>query len=264
MIKSIFTDLQKLAYLNSGYIIRKNFFSNEEVKILQFETEKLFKAGKFKNVATAEDQTESFSKKNLQLIPLFEHSRIFRSLPYQKKVVKAISELIGDPYILHTDQIFLKPANNGIGTSWHQDNSYFKIDDPLKGVALWIAINDANLENGSMRLIPGLHMKLLDHERDPNSNHHIRCFPQEENAKVIELKAGGAIFFCYGVPHCTAANFSNKDRAGVAYHYIHEDFCTEEVNCYPNYCRYITGKKSSGGMNEYGLEVECEFFFNNY
>ena len=43
--------------------------------------------------------------------------------------------------------------------------------------------------------------------------------------------------------------------------YIHEDFFTDQVNCYPNYCRYITGKKSSGGMNEYGLEVEDEFFF---
>ena len=261
MTKSIFTDSQKSTYLKEGYIIRKNFFSNEEVDILQSETQKLFKAGKFKNVATEEDETESFSKKNLQLIPLFEHSRIFRSLPYQKKVVKAISELIGDPYILHTDQIFLKPANDGFGTSWHQDNSYFKINDPLKGVALWIAINDANLENGAMKLIPGMHMKLLYHERDPNSDHHIRCFPQEEKAVAIELKAGGAIFFCYGVPHCTGANVSNKDRAGVAYHYIHEDFITDQVNCYPNYCRYITGEKSSGGMNEYGLEVEDEFFF---
>mgnify|MGYP001160943784 CR=1 FL=1 len=260
MKKSIFTDSEILSYFNEGYIIRDNFFSDEEIYILQSETEKLFKAGKFKNVATKEDGSESFSKKNLQLIPLFEHSRIFRSLPYQKKVIKAISELIGDPYILHTDQIFFKPANIGLGTSWHQDNSYFKIDDPLKGVALWIAINDANLENGALKLIPGMHMKLLYHERDPNSDHHIRCFPQEDNAIAVELKAGGVIFFCYGVPHCTGANISNKDRAGLAYHYIHEDFFTKKVNCYPNYCRYITGEKSSGGRNEYGLEVEGEFF----
>jgi len=228
--KLIFTDSQKSTFLKEGYIVKNNFFSNEEVYILQYETEKLFKAGNFKNVATEEDGTKSFTKKNLQLIPLFKHSRIFRSLPYQKKVVKAISELIGDPYILHTDQIFLKPAYNGSGTNWHQDNSYFKIDDPLKGVALWIAINDANLENGAMKLIPRMHMKLLDHKRDPNSNHHIRCYPQEENAIAIELKAGGAIFFCYGVPHCTGPNISNKYRAGVAYHYVHEDFFTNQVN----------------------------------
>ena len=64
MIKSIFTDSQKSSYLKEGYIIRKNFLSNEEVDILQSETQKLFKAGKFKNVATEEDETESLDEQN--------------------------------------------------------------------------------------------------------------------------------------------------------------------------------------------------------
>ena len=47
-------------------------------------------------------------------------------------MIRAVSELIGDPYILRLDQIFVKPDRNGLGTSWHQDNAYFNIENPLK------------------------------------------------------------------------------------------------------------------------------------
>jgi hypothetical protein len=31
------------------------------------------------------------------------------------------------------------------------------------------------------------------------------------------------------------------------------------VHRFPNYCRYMTGPKASGGKNEYGIEVENDF-----
>jgi len=174
-------------------------------------------------------------------------------------MIRAVSELIGDPYLLRLDQIFVKPARNGLGTSWHQDNAYFNIENPLKGLAAWIAIDDANSRNGAMQLIPGLHLQKFEHRRDPFSDHHIRCNPPEEQALTIEIKAGGVIFFCYGVPHQTGPNLSERSRAGLAYHYIHQDCITEQVHRFPNRCRYMTGPKASGGKNEYGIEVENDF-----
>ena len=113
----------------------------------------------------------------------------FSGLPFQEKMIRAVSELIG---ILppQTGPDFVKPARNGLGTSWHQDNAYFNIENPLKGLAAWIAIDDANSRNGAMQLIPGLHQK-FEHQQDPFSDHHIRCNPPEEQALTIEIKAGG-------------------------------------------------------------------------
>ena len=87
-----------------------------------------------------------------------------------------------------------------MGTSWHQDNAYFNIENPLKGLAAWIAIDDANSRNGAMQLIPGLHQQKFEHQRDPFSDHHIRCNPPEEQALTIEIKAGGVIFSVMGSP----------------------------------------------------------------
>ena len=52
----------------------------------------------------------------------------------------------GPALILRLDQVFLKPPRDGMGTNWHQDNAYFKISDPLKGTAMWIAVHDATAE----------------------------------------------------------------------------------------------------------------------
>jgi len=255
----VFNEEETRSYLEDGFVIKSDFFNFDEVTLIKKETERLYSEGIFRNIATDEYGNKSKSKKNFQLIPLYDQSKIFRSLPYQQKVIQAISELIGDPFVLRLDQIFLKPARNGLGTNWHQDNAYFKISDPMKGIALWIAIHDANASNGTIEIIPGLHHQTLEHERDSSSDHHIRCYPHDEKSLTVELNAGGVIFFCYGIPHKTGPNRSEHPRAGLAYHFIHEDFISEKVHQFPNYCRYMTGEKASGGMNEYGTLVEHEF-----
>ena len=210
------------------------------------------------NVATEEDgKTMSKTRRNLQLCPMYRHSNLFRALPFHPDVVAAISQLIGTPYILHLDQIFLKPGGDGMGTHWHQDNAYFKIGNPLKGVAVWIAVHDANVENGTMQVIPNSYKMAYEHSRDPYSNHHVRCYPPEEQAAIIELKAGGALFFCYGTAHCTGHNRTDKLRAGIAYHFLHTDFApTQLLLDDRDYRPYITGSRATGGLAEYGVCVE--------
>ena len=187
--------------------------------------ERFKREGLVRNVATDGDgKTHSTTKANLQLIPLFDKSDLVRALPFEAKVVEAVGQLIGDPFLLHLDQMFLKPARHGAGTAWHQDNAYFKIADPLRGTAMWIAIHDATLANGTLHLIPGSHRERYEHRRDPDSDHHIRAWPPEERAEPIELEAGGVAFFCYGTAHCTRANTTGRERAGMAFHFLHTDY----------------------------------------
>ena len=130
--------------------------------------ERFKREGLVRNVATDGDgTTHSTTKANLQLIPLFDKSDLVRALPFDAKVVEAVGQLIGEPFLLHLDQMFLKPARHGVGTAWHQDNAYFRIADPLRGTAMWIAIHDATLANGTLHLIPGSHRERYEHRRDP-------------------------------------------------------------------------------------------------
>jgi phytanoyl-CoA hydroxylase len=243
-----------------GYVAAPEFFDQREVAAMQAEIARLTREGFLRNVATEGDgKTPSTSMRNLQLCPMYRHSPLFRALPFDPRVTEAVSQLIGDPVVLRLDQVFLKPARDGMGTNWHQDNAYFRISDPLKGTAMWIAIHDATVANGTIHVIPSSFKEEYPHSRDPHSDHHIRCYPPEERAVALELPAGGVAFFCYGTAHCTLGNKTDKDRAGVAFHFIHADYAHEDssmrVTPESGYFPVLTGPQASGGLNEYGVRV---------
>lgn len=244
-------------FKSEGYTTHDAFFDKSEIAAMRAELERLKTIGKLRNVATAGDgATAATDKANLQLCPMAPHSSLFRSLPFQPKVTEAVSELIGEPIILHLDQVFLKPGGHGMGTNWHQDNAYFKVRDPMGGTAMWIAVHDATLANGTIQVIPGSYRERYEHTRDPYSDHHIRCYPPEEQAVPLALPAGGVAFFCYGTAHCTGANTTNHERAGVAYHFLHTDYANDDLIADDrDYRPYLTGPKATGGEQEYGERV---------
>jgi ectoine hydroxylase-related dioxygenase (phytanoyl-CoA dioxygenase family) len=255
-----FSDQRIAQFRTEGYLVVPGFFNERETLALQNDIERLKQEGALRNVATDGDgKTKSATKRNLQLCPAFPHSKLIRALPFEPKVVSAISQLIGDPVVLHLDQIFLKPGGDGMGTNWHQDNAYFKISDPLKGTAMWIAIHDATRENGTMQLIPSAFSQSLEHSRDPMSDHHIRCYPDENKAVPVELKAGGVIFFCYGTPHCTTGNHTAKDRAGLAYHFLHASANDSAAIGGDSTRPILSGPDASGGVREHKEKVAGTF-----
>jgi phytanoyl-CoA hydroxylase len=255
-----FSDQQIAQFRTIGYLVVPGFFNERETLALQSEIERLKQQGALRNVATEGDgKTTSATKRNLQLCPAFPHSNLIRALPFEPKVVNAVSALIGDPVLLHLDQIFLKPGGDGMGTNWHQDNAYFKIADPLKGTAMWIAIHDATHDTGTMQLIPSAFAGPLEHSRDPMSDHHIRCYPDETKAVPIELKAGGVIFFCYGTPHCTTGNHTTRDRAGLAYHFLHGSANDSARNNEFGSRPILSGPDATGGLREHKEKVAGTF-----
>ena len=241
-----------------GFVAVPGFFSGREVEAMRLDIERLKVIGRRRNVATEGDgETPATDMENLQLCPMYRDSDLFRALPFHPKVVAAISTLIGDPFFLHLDQVFLKPGGQGVGTHWHQDNAYFKIGDPMRGTAMWIAIHDATVANGTMRVIDGSFREAYDHYRDPYSDHHIRCDPPEERAVTVELPAGGVLFFCYGTAHSTGDNQTEQERAGVAFHFLHADYATGDLLADDrDYRPYLSGPRATGGQQEYGVRVE--------
>jgi ectoine hydroxylase-related dioxygenase (phytanoyl-CoA dioxygenase family) len=239
-----------------GYVAVPGFFDARETAALQADIARLQRNGFLRNVARAGDGTTPTSAKaNLQLCPANFYSTLIRALPFAPKVLAAVTGLIGPEVTLHLDQIFLKPGRTGMGTAWHQDNAYFKIPQPLRGTAMWIAIHDATIANGTLSVIPDAWQAPLPHERDGNSDHHIRCFPDESKARAVEIKAGGVIFFCCGTPHATGDNNTDAERAGLAYHFLCDDQTDESfytTGRVGNPRPRLTGPRATGGVEEYG------------
>ena len=257
MIQSIFSDSEIQQFRSEGWVAKESFWNADETRAMHLELERLKAIGKLRNVATAGDGiTPASDQVNLQLCPMFPHSDLFRAMPFADKAIAAVSALIGEPILLHLDQVFIKPGQHGSGTNWHQDNAYFRIDDPLRGTAMWTAVHDATVANGTIHVIPGSFRQLYPHSRDPYSDHHIRCYPPEDDAVAVELPAGGVVFFAYGVAHCTRANLTDKERAGVALHFINGAMDAEANGGFAQGKRpQLNGDGASGGLKEHGVLV---------
>ena len=140
-----FTTKQVEQFREEGWLGVPQFWTEREIAAMRVELERFKEEGLLRNVSVDGDgQTRSQTAANLQLCPMYPHSKFFRAMPFAEKVAQAVGQLIGDPVILHLDQVFLKPAGHGAGTNWHQDNAYFRIPDPLQGTAMWTAVHDAN------------------------------------------------------------------------------------------------------------------------
>lgn len=249
------TSQQVQQFQKEGYTAVSNLFTDREIQAMRAELNRFKREGLLRNVATDGDgETHSTTQINLQICPITPKSTFYRAFPFHPKVIQAISRLIGTPFVFYLDQIFLKPGKQGMGTSWHQDNAYFKVDDPTKGTAMWVALHDATLENGTLHVVPGSHAEAFSHDRDPHSDHHIRCQVPEERAVPIELKAGGAAFFNFGTAHSTRANTTDRERAGLALHFLRTDYIPPQgMN---RHIAHLTGPLATGGGKEYGTQIE--------
>ncbi len=253
------TDAQLSQFRRDGFLAIPEFWTAEEVAAMRGELDRLKAAGLLRNVAT------DGAKANLQITETWKVSPLFRAAALQPKVSVLTSRLLEDgPVFQYFDQIFLKPGRSGAPTNWHQDNHYFKLPDPSMAVGVWTAVHPANVANGTMRFIPGAHRADLPHRRDPDSDHHYRCDPDESGAVPVELPAGGVVVFTYGAPHATGRNDSDTERAGFAMHFAHvERGRTKEVhlNRHGQPMDYtpgrpgrpfVAGPEATHGVREYG------------
>lgn len=81
----------------------------------------------------------------------------FHDLLWHPRFVSAAEQLLGGPIRFWHDQLFCKPAGHGGVVSWHQDYSYWSRTSPMRHLTCWIALDDANAQNGVIQYIPGSH-----------------------------------------------------------------------------------------------------------
>jgi len=123
-----------------------------------------------------------------------------------------------EPLLWQTMYIFKQPHIGG-EVRWHQDGSYL-ISDPSVVTGIWIAIEDANRDNGCLWVQPGGHRsplrevfqvdwtkregKLTDLDSTP--------WPHENEAVAVEVPAGSMVIFQDHMPHYSSQNRSNFSR----------------------------------------------------
>ncbi|MCG3148831.1 MAG: hypothetical protein PCFJNLEI_02280 [Verrucomicrobiae bacterium] len=149
-----------------------------------------------------------------------EVSPFFETLATNHPRIRGVVEsLLGADPIRFQDMALVKPPFIGTEKPWHQDNAYFAVT-PLEAVlGVWIALDDALVENGCMHVLVG------EHKVGPRKHYHgtdCEIMPDRLNpqrAVPVELPAGGAMFFAGMLPHQTPPNSSPLRRRALQFHY---------------------------------------------
>jgi ectoine hydroxylase-related dioxygenase (phytanoyl-CoA dioxygenase family) len=195
-------------YKRDGYIICRNFFSEEEVKRL-LEDIQSAKLRYGHDVLTNGGLMFNSS--------IFFNSEKLQSFISQQKIIDLLSQLIGPNIWVRWDQAVAKQP--GAKTfPWHQDNSYSRVKDPH--YQLWIALTEMTPENGGLWLQPGSHKGPLPHKR---VGHEQVYDGTPENPVFIGAKPGDVVVFSSFTLHSTTPNVTDHPRWAYVIEYMSAD-----------------------------------------
>jgi phytanoyl-CoA hydroxylase len=121
-----------------------------------------------------------------------------------------VHDLLGPDVRLYWDQAVYKKPGTADPFPWHQDNGYTFVE-PQQYLTCWVALSDADEENGCPWVIPGRHrLGTLEHEM---TDLGWRCVEGEpEDAVAAPVRAGGIVVFSSLTPHATGPNLSDRLR----------------------------------------------------
>jgi phytanoyl-CoA hydroxylase len=146
------------------------------------------------------------------------------ALAYHPSLIAVLRTLLGgrEPRMFQ-DMALLKPPKIGREKPWHQDHAYFNLPLGTPVVGVWVALDEATLDNGCMRV---LHQ---GHQQGPQPHFKRRdwqlCDTQIPRHGVVAcpLKPGGLLLFDGLLPHGTPHNTSPARRRAVQFHYAPAD-----------------------------------------
>ena len=127
------------------------------------------------------------------------------------------------PLLLQSMYIFKQPRIGGT-VDWHQDAS-FLYTSPPSATGLWLAIDDATVENGCLQALPGGHrgpLRQRFRRNGPDTRMTtLDATPWPDMPPVPLEAASGSLILLHGLlPHASGANRSARPRHAYTLHLI--------------------------------------------
>ena len=130
---------------------------------------------------------------------------------FDPNLLSIAGSLMGPNVRLYWNQAVTKAPNSGGSFSWHQDSGYNAID-PLEYLTLWIPLEDATVDNGTIWVLSGSHKwGLQEHIVDDNSGDKVG-YQGDESGIPVELKKGSVAVFSSLCLHRSGPNKTDRPR----------------------------------------------------
>ena len=229
------TDSHIAQYHAQGYLVIHDAFTPNEVQAALAGLAHLIAGGNpaFRGIqfeAAVMDNLDALTAEQRQdavrkLMWFSEFDARLDALAHHPKLMATVARLLDTDAtpVLFQDQALLKPPRLGHEKPWHQDKAYFNLDKRETVVGVWVALDEATLDNGCMHLLPELGREPIIHfqRRDWQVCDTLVLGKQ---CIAVPLKPGGLLFFDGLLVHGTPHNTSNQRRRAVQFHYHREQY----------------------------------------
>jgi ectoine hydroxylase-related dioxygenase (phytanoyl-CoA dioxygenase family) len=220
------TDAQREAYERDGFIVIPDVFSPEEIAELRRVTDE-FVAGAARVTANddiydlEDSHTPAEPRVRRLKAPHLIHAAYFQA-SRNAKVVEILKDLWGTVRF-DTGKLNMKSAGYGAPVEWHQDWAFYPhTNDDLAAVG--IMLDDVDMENGPMLVVPGSHKGPIYDHHGPNGRFCGAMDPQKceidlSQARPCLGKAGSITVHHVRAVHGSATNFSGRPRRFLLFQY---------------------------------------------
>ena len=204
-------------YNRDGYVKDLKVFSQTEADELRGYFDRLLERA----IAAGGD---SYSISSAHLT----YGRVY-DLLRESRIVAFVKDILGEDVIGWGSHFFCKMPHDGKSVAWHQDASYWPLT-PSKAVTVWLAIDDADVENACMKFVAGSqhvgHLTFRPSADDEGNVLNQTIEDAEQYGEVVydELAAGQVSLHADLLLHGSEANESDRRRCGLTLRY-----CTPDV-----------------------------------
>ena len=162
------------------------------------------------------------------------HCRGIYDLLHDERILDCVEDLVGPNLVSVMTHYFSKDPGDQKQVSWHQDASYWPLT-PSKVVTVWLAIDDVDMDNGPMTVIPGSHLHgqiPFEHSTEQERNvlgQSVRD-PLRWGGEPVPftMRAGQISLHTDLLLHGSAPNRSARRRCGLTLRYMPPEVRTRE------------------------------------
>lgn len=215
-------------YAQYGYLVAPGLLSASEIGDLKKETAAIFRGERgYVDGLLPVEENESDSEVLKKYVAIhFPHKispLVFDSLSHQK-IVDVLVNIVSPNVKCMQSMLFVKGPGKA-GQAWHQDEYYIPTRDrSLTGV--WIAIDDATIDNGCLWIVPGRPAHMMRRVANDSNEYadvdtiDVSAYPSEEVIPV-EVKSGSVVFFNGYTLHSSKRNkTADCFRTALVNHYM--------------------------------------------
>ncbi len=219
------TEAQIEHYQDNGFVVIDNFLTDDELETWRTYVDEAVNQRADRKLAdgTMRDGDAYYDKVFVQRINLWQDHDGMRNLMFDANIGKMAADLarVDGIRIWHDQALIKQPWGNP--TAWHLDNPYWSFYSK-NAISMWVALDDATLENGCLYFIPGTHKSATFDNVGigQNISDLFNKYPAWATQQSVSapMKAGSCSFHNGLTAHGAGANMTSGTRRAMTCAYM--------------------------------------------